>query len=83
MDNLNEIDGIPIFGSIPSSSKKSAEKTKQDPVKKRDTAKDKTSFKCMDCNFKFRDFDYKERPRCPYCANNNTVKSESFFEELI
>jgi len=58
MDNIKEIDGIPIFGSMPSS-KKSAEKTK------------------------FRDFDYKERPRCPYCANNNTVKSESFFEELI
>jgi len=81
MDNIKEIDGIPIFGSMPSS-KKSAEKTKQDTAK-RSTTKDKTSFKCMDCNFKFRDFDYKERPRCPYCANNNTVKSESFFEELI
>ncbi|MBI4159087.1 hypothetical protein HY500_02400 [Candidatus Woesearchaeota archaeon] len=50
------------------------------PVNKRD---EKIFFKCMDCNFKFRAFEYKERPRCPYCSNLNTVKEQSIFKELI
>lgn len=50
------------------------------PVNKRD---EKIFFKCMDCNFKFRAFEYKDRPRCPYCSNFNTVRGNSIFKELI
>ncbi len=81
MGAKNEIDGIPILGGgIPVKAQK---KEGRGADKKVNPQKDKDYFKCMDCNFKFKDLAYKERPRCPYCANNNTVKTEAFFNELI
>ncbi|MBS3156195.1 hypothetical protein J4413_03110 [Candidatus Woesearchaeota archaeon] len=78
-DNL---DGIPILGDM-HIKQESKEKSEKGVVKGKKASEEKEYYKCMDCNFKFRDFGYKDRPRCPYCANNNTVKSESFFDEIL
>ena len=55
----------------------------QQPTQQVNKRDEKIFFKCMDCNFKFRGYEYKDRPRCPYCSHFNTIREQSMFKELI